>query len=475
MALRNVNVCFTRFLLPATPFLKKWVRRQTKTENEKIHTSQATNECLGLMSEETFIERQLLQIQQGGRAVLFKKMKKVLPILPLSILAVPVVLVIRLIRPWLLVRWGNMISSKIGHFAANTELYLCEQDAGINKPKQRHVDLFHLAYSPICNQQLVTMWKRVLRVWPSWILAPISLVDRVIPGGTVHEIGNNTQHDRDVYNLLDRFPPHLEFTSEEKARGEAGMRAMGIPQGAYFVCLISRDSAYLAAHESVDCRYHNYRDCDIKNFILAAEELAARGYFVIRMGAKVMEAMKITHPRIIDYATNGMRSDFMDIYLGAKCEFCISVGTGFDAVPHIFRRPVAYVNMVPMGYLFTFRQQVLCITKHYFAMSENRELVLSEISNNDDVAFCYNASGYASKGIELIENTPEEIRDLVIEMAESLKGTWQPHEEDEALQRRFWEIFPTDALKTDNKRPLHGEIRARFGAHFLRNNREWLR
>ena len=433
------------------------------------------------MSAKTFIERQLLQIQQGGRAVLFRKMKRALQILLklpwyyfLSILAVPAVLVIRLIRPWLLVRLGGLMSVRIGHFAANTELYLCEQDAGINAPKQRYVDLFYMAYRPICNQQLATMWKRILRVWPAWILAPISLINRLIPGGAVHEIGNNTNSDRDVHNLLDRFTPHLEHTSEEEARGEAGMREMGISPDTPFVCLIVRDNAYLDTHlSSGEWNYHNYRDSDIQNYILAAEELAACGYFVIRMGAKVMEAMKTKHPRIIDYATNGMRSDFMDIYLGAKCEFCISVGTGFDAVPYIFRRPVVYVNMVPLGYLFTFRQQFLCITKHHFAAAENRELTLSEIFNHG-VGFYMRTSEYASKGIKLIENTPEEIRDVVIEMAERLNGTWKPHEDDEVLQRRFWEIFPTDAVDAYQGRPLHGEIRVRFGAEFLRKNKDFL-
>jgi hypothetical protein len=84
------------------------------------------------------------------------------------------------------------------------------------------------------------------------------------------------------------------------------------------------------------------------------------------------------------------------------------------------------------------------------------------------------ASDYESRDIKLIENTPEEIRDVVIEMVERLSGTWQPKEDDEALQRRFWEMYPTDAVDPYQGGPLHGEIRARFGAAFLRNNRGWL-
>lgn len=428
------------------------------------------------MSATSIIERQISQIRQGGRAVLFRKMKRVswaLLKLPLFILAIPVVAVIRLIKPWLLVRWGGLGSPRIGHFALNIELYLCERGVGINMPRQRHVDIFFME-GPICNQQLAKMWKRALRVWPAWILSPIFHINRLISGGAVHEIGNNTQHDRDVHNLLDRFPPHLKFTAEEDTRGEAGLRAIGVSPGAPFVCLTVRDSAYLDAHiPAVDWSYHNYRDNDIQNYVLAVEELADRGYFVIRMGAKVHETIKSGHPRVIDYAANGMRSDFMDIYIAAKCDFCISGGNGFTAVPLVFRRPIVYVNVVAFGYLCTFSAKFIGITKHHFAVQKNRELTLREIFTHG-VGLCLRTSDYESKGIQLIEDTPEEIRDVVIEMAERLNGTWQAHEDDEALQRKFWEIFPTDAVDARWGRPLHGEIRSRIGAEFLRQNRAWL-
>jgi len=419
------------------------------------------------MSEASFIERQIVHIRQGGRAVLFRKAHTLL----LIILAIPLVVITRLIRPWLLVRWGSLYSLRIGHFAGNTELYLCERDAGINMPRQRQVDIFNME-QPICNQQLAKMWKRVLHVWPDWIGYPIYRANRLIPGGAVHEIGKPTQGDRDVHNLLDRFPPHLKFTAEEEARGQAALRMMGIPSDTPFVCLIARDSAYLDAHSPRDWSYHNYRDTDIQNYVLAAEELADRGYFVIRMGAKVREAIKSDHPRVIDYAANGMRSDFMDVYLGAKCEFCLTAVSGFESVPIIFRRPVAWVNMVPFGYLPTWLTQSIGITKHHYSLEKDRELTPREIFANG-VGFYLHTSDYESKGIQHIENTCEEVRDVAIEMAERLRGTWQPQEGDEALQRRFWEIFPADA-KTASGKPLHGEIHARIGAAFLRTNQVWL-
>lgn len=73
---------------------------------------------------------------------------------------------------------------------------------------------------------------------------------------------------------------------------------------------------------------------------------------------------------------------------------------------------------------------------------------------------------YEEAGIDLIESFPEEIAAVVLEMEARLKSTWQTTEEDEELQRRFWEIFP--------RSELHGEIRSRIGADFLRKNKVWL-
>ena len=56
-------------------------------------------------------------------------------------------------------------------------------------------------------------------------------------------------------------------------------------------------------------------------------------------------------------------------------------------------------------------------------------------------------------------------------MIDNSKGACQPHPDDEALQRRFWEIFPTDAVDAYQGRPIHGEIRARYPRQQPRRHR----
>ena len=158
------------------------------------------------------------------------------------------------------------------------------------------------------------------------------------------------------------------------------------------------------------------------------------------MGQIVNAPVSSKNSKIIDYATNGMRSDFMDIYLGANCLFCLTSGTGFDGVPSIFRKRICYVNIVPIGFVESYRKDAVFLSKRYWLKSEQRELTLKQIFNYD-IGHALSNDECESMGVTLIENTPEEIRDAAIEMLESLKGEWLPDSTDEKLQQNFWDIF----------------------------------
>jgi len=73
---------------------------------------------------------------------------------------------------------------------------------------------------------------------------------------------------------------------------------------------------------------------------------------------------------------------------------------------------------------------------------------------------------YDQAGIEVIENTEEEILDLAREMNERIDGKWITLDEDEELQKRFRALFPEGHR-------CHGAP-SRLGAELLRQNRELL-
>jgi len=406
-----------------------------------------------------FLQLQFQHIGQGGIKVLLRKCIRLASLLPLLLFILP----IRFLRPFLIIRFGPLPSSRIGHFAGNIEVYLCEQDAGINVPSRRYIDIFYYE-SPICNAQLKRMWNRKLHV-SSFDLSLFYRLNRWLPGGRVHAV-LMPHNDRDVYGLMAETAPHLSFTSAEEQRGKVELKTLGVQEGVPFVCFHARDSAYLKMiYPKFDASYHDYRASNINNYILAAEQLTKRGYYAIRMGSVVSETLDVINPKIIDYASQNSRSDFMDIYLGAKCSFFISSGTGIDAIPMIFRRLSAFVNIVPLEYGRFWQPGHLFIPKKHWLRNERRFMTFSEILNSGAGRFLFKKQ-YEQNSIDLIENTPEEIAALAIEMEERLKGVWQTSVEDEELQSLFWSHF--------KQSELNGVFRARIGAEFLRQNRNLL-
>jgi putative glycosyltransferase (TIGR04372 family) len=374
--------------------------------------------------------------------------------------AIPVVLAIRALQPLVLIRFGSLVSQSIGHFAANTELYLCRRDAGMDSP--RAIDIFYHT-SPVCNQQLKKMWDRTLHV--SYLACPLDSLNRLLPGGEKHVIPWPHHGDRDTHGLLPGTRVHLCFTPEEERRGLASLRELGIPDGTPFVWFHARDSTYLtAAHPKPNWHYHDYRDANIDNYVPAAEELTRRGYFAVRIGNMVQEALTTTNPMVIDYATKS-RTDFLDIFLGAKCRFAIGCPSGINGIPMVFRRPVAYANFVPLGYAPTWGPNDLFIPKKLWLREERRFLTFREILDSG-IGWFWKSQQYEQLGIEVVENTPKEITALAVEMEERLMGTWQTTKEDDELQRNFWSLFKPSEL--------HGTIVSRIGAEFLRQNRELL-
>ena len=89
------------------------------------------------------MNKHFVQIKRGGVKVIAKKLRSLIYLLlqiPIYLLSIPLIIILRLIKPWYLIRWEELISSRIAHFAVNTELYCCERDAGINSPSQKYLE-----------------------------------------------------------------------------------------------------------------------------------------------------------------------------------------------------------------------------------------------------------------------------------------------------------------------------------------------
>ena len=379
--------------------------------------------------------------------------------------------VIRLVRPIRHYRIGCLPSHEIGHYAANVEAYLCERDAGVGGHSKESIDIWYRNPSAcVSNTQLDKMWKRTIRISNSPMTKYIDAVSRRLPGGSTYTIQH---HDRDAYALSNKSEPHLKFIETEEVDGQNFLRSIQTYPEQKFICLAVRDSSYKREQfASRDNDKDNYRNNDISNYETVARNLADSGYLVIRMGAKVERPFVVDHLNVIDYATNGMRSEFLDIYLGAKCEMFVSTALGIDEIAKVFRRPRVFTNYLPIGNFGKCGPGDLIIPKQYWLNSESRFLTFSEIvSFNFNLASCTSSYEYQLAGITLVENTPTEILEATRERLSRIAGTWTTTAENEARRVGFWSFYyrlspPAIRSNVERQEPI-------IGSAFLRDNPHW--
>lgn len=416
----------------------------------------------------TFLSHHISQIKKEGGVAINRKLRK-LPVaimwLPIIIILSPIVLIIRLIKPIIWIRFGYFWAERIGHFVFDVEYFLTEKKLDINP--QRTFDLFFYDGKP-ANKFFGKLAKRYMKI-TSWC-KPLYITNRLIPGGSKHTLlpAIRRMDSRDKKLLFKRIKPQVSFNHEENISGLEYLKMIGLKRKDKFVCLIARDSAYLSKnHGKLDYSYHNYRDTNIEDYKDTVLYLADKGYWVFRMGKTVHKTFDISHSKVVDYANSENRSDFLDIWLMANCFFCISNGTGLDEVSRIFRKPAVYVDYLPFNVLVTY-DQCITVPKHLIWKDTNKPLNLSE-----HLIYDYGRSEtYDKAGILIRDLSPKEKKQAVLEMEKRLNGTWRSTNLDENLNNRFRGLLKSH--KTFHK--YHGEIHpeSRVGAHFLRNNSEWL-
>ena len=170
------------------------------------------------------------------------------------------------------------------------------------------------------------------------------------------------------------------------------------------------------------------------------------------------------NPKMIDYALN-FRSDFGDIYLLKHCKFFLSSSpTGISTAASILGTPIVSPNRIPIGDIPLNKCDIFIPMKYLDIKSKNFLSYKEVIHIGGDRWF--NTQNYLDNGIELIENTPEEILEVTKEMNERLDGTWISDPIDKELQKAYRSLF--------KKRNHIYNFSPRIGANFLRKNQNLL-
>ena len=191
-------------------------------------------------------------------------------------------------------------------------------------------------------------------------------------------------------------------------------------------------------NKNLDLSYHSYRNSNIDDYIDTVKELNHRGYKVIRMGNIVEKKMNYINENFIEYASWDKKNDFADIWLMANCYFCITTISGLDEVCVAFRKPIVQVNFLPLEALRPFAKSVSIFKKLKF--KNGNFLSLKEISELE-LTHQWKAKEFEQKNVDIINNTPSEIKEAATEMDDRLRKKWFTEDSENKSTKKILENF----------------------------------
>lgn len=250
------------------------------------------------------------------------------------------------------------------------------------------------------------------------------------------------------------LPPLLSLTKEQCKMGARVLKAMRIPRDAWYVCVHVREQWF---HKAWDKVHPSTRNANIESYMLAMEEIVKRGGFVIRMGDPSMKPLP-TMKGVVDYAHSCHKSEAMDVFLCATARFFIGTNSGLGLVPPIFGVPCALTNWIPIGLPQWYPNDLfipkLCYSKKLDRLLTFEEMFHSKIGWHQFVEY------FENEMIQVIDNSPEEILDLVRDMLDRETKRIRQTAQDKMLSQSYNQIVINAG----------GYLGARIGPSFLRQH-----
>ena len=321
--------------------------------------------------------------------------------------------------------------------------------------------LIVLDLSPDANSQIRKMYDRVVKIYgeeaklPRRIIWWASALGQLqLPKKEILE----TQEDP-MWHI---GQPLVSLTAEEIEAGNKFLESTGIRKNQPIVCYATRSSSYYEklSASGVQLKPRNVRNPDELIYFEVAKYLSEQGMFVIRMGKDLDTKVPNRYKKcILDYASE-FRTDFLDVFLLHQCIFLINGSTGIGLMRAVFNLPTIYSDFYRNHNNF-FKGDLALFQKVLF-VDKNRLATAGEMVSMKDQ---YSDERHQERlGVRLVKNTVEEILAACDEMTARLNGTWVTTEEDETLQKKYWDLICDSGH--------HG---GRIGAQFLRDNQDLLR
>jgi putative glycosyltransferase (TIGR04372 family) len=347
------------------------------------------------------------------------------------------------------------LPDRIGHLAIEPDIYLKQKRLGF---LPFHFGILVAPAERVANKVLLDLWSNVIPTLTHALMVRVALAFwrfRYLWIDFTPYVDSEIDQPATCYKVLTawgRREPLLKLPAHIVARGDGVLAELGVSRDDWIVCLHVREAGYAQQ----DDHLHEFRNCNPSNFLPAVQEIVGRGGWCIRMGGPETRRLPQME-RVIDYAHSAVRSDWMDIYLCCRSRIFLGTSSGLMMVPTIFGGICGTTNFVPISRP-PLNLKGLGIPKLLRRTESGRLLTFPNMVEREPARSFGEDAGIP--GVEVVENSPDEIRDMVCELLDECEGKRILDSSDLDRQRRFLSIYPAQHYAS--------EAQARISPAFLR-------
>ena len=212
--------------------------------------------------------------------------------------------------------------------------------------------------------------------------------------------------------------PLFKIKNNHKQEGLKQLEKFKLPKNAWYVTLCVREPGYRG--ETSKNTKEKFRNADPLNYLSAIKSIIAAGGYVFRMGHPTDKKMPKMEG-LIDYANSDYKSEFMDIFLAATCNFCIGNSSGYFRIPRFFSIPVLLADGPVHAEYFSLRKEDLYLPRIFKSKDDNKFLKFEDMFSMP-YSLLANDDFYEEKKIEVIKNSPADINLATLEMIDKVNN-----------------------------------------------------
>ncbi len=368
--------------------------------------------------------------------------------------------ILKFINLFIEIRFSHLCTSRIGHQITNFDICLCS----ISK---KTFVLFSYD-EDIANNYLFKNFKKTKQVFFSRFFRYFH--------NSILSVNPNSNLIISWETYQPKFTKHLSLESKvnlpkiDELELESFFEKYNLKN---FIGINARNNLYVSKLKNQDDNFHDFRNFEFEDFDKSINFLKNKNYQIVKLGQTFLEENYKFKDNEILTSMDFKDNKKFDFLLNKYSKYNICGNSGLTAISSVLRKSIIYINFIPFNLdnLSYCSPGSIVLPKKIFSYDKNRFLNFREM-NKLNFSIHNKIDPYKENKLKVINNTPDEILNAVIEMENKFKDHSSFYSKNKNFQKNFWDAF--ENKEQDKVKFLENKLKILISSSFLEQNQELL-